>query len=120
LNIQRGFVLSFIIFLALIVPFSTQAQDDLNCDDFAYQEDAQAVFDQDISDSNQFDNNNEIVCENLDSRPATPVLATPVPSTPTPSPSELTDTLTKAAVETLKNVLRDILGNTLGLEGSLI
>src|SRR5215211_1295735 len=45
------------------------AQDTLNCTDFTYQEDAQAVFDRDPSDPHNLDANNDgVACENLPSR----------------------------------------------------
>lgn len=44
------------------------AQTDLNCDDFEFQEDAQAVLDQDPSDPNGLDSDNDgIACEDLPS-----------------------------------------------------
>ena len=48
---------------------SAAAQQDLNCDDFATQEEAQAVFDRDRSDPNGLDGNDNdgIACENLPS-----------------------------------------------------
>ncbi len=44
---------------------------DLNCSDFKYQEDAQAVYDRDPSDPNHLDGNDKdgIVCEKLPHRP---------------------------------------------------
>lgn len=55
---------------ALSVPLAgvAFAQDDLNCADFATQEEAQAVFDADPSDPNQLDDDDDgIACEVLDS-----------------------------------------------------
>src|SRR5215212_5202351 len=45
------------------------AQNDLNCDDFPFQEDAQAVLDRDPSDPNGLDRDNDgIACEELPRR----------------------------------------------------
>jgi len=57
---------------------------DLNCGDFQYQEDAQAVYDQDPSDPNGLDgdDNDGIACE---SRPHRPVQNTTAPTTAQPS-----------------------------------
>jgi hypothetical protein len=56
------------------------AQDDLNCEDFTYQEQAQAVFDQDPSDPNGLDADNDgIACESLPHRPEG---TTPEPAPP--------------------------------------
>ncbi|MER5450245.1 excalibur calcium-binding domain-containing protein [Streptomyces sp. NPDC002764] len=45
------------------------AQNDLNCSDFAFQEDAQAVFNSDPSDPNRLDADNDgIACEDLPHR----------------------------------------------------
>ena len=63
----------------------------LNCSDFRYQEDAQAVLDADPSDPNRLDGDNDgIACESLPHRPAPqPVrTATPAPTrVPTPAPT---------------------------------
>lgn len=62
---------------------------DLDCRDFTYQEDAQAVFDQDRSDPNRLDEDqgpdDGIACEVLAHRPL-PTLA-PATSSPAPIPS---------------------------------
>ncbi|AVV47020.1 excalibur calcium-binding protein [Streptomyces sp. ID05-04B] len=62
---------------------------DLNCSDFTYQEDAQAVFDQDPSDPNRLDEDrgpdDGIACEVLPHR-SLPTLAPPT-SSPAPRPA---------------------------------
>ena len=58
------------------------AAEDLDCGDFAYREDAQAVLDRDRSDSNGLDTDRDgIACESaaLPARPRTPGAATPAP-----------------------------------------
>ncbi|NIH87487.1 excalibur calcium-binding domain-containing protein [Amycolatopsis granulosa] len=72
--------------IALLGPapavFAAQPADRYNCSDFAYQEDAQAVLDQDRSDPNNLDRDKDgIACEDRPHRPATQ------PSTPTSSRS---------------------------------
>ncbi len=52
-----------------IQPTFQTAQDNLNCDDFAFQEDAQAELQRDPSDPNRLDNDNDgIACEELPTR----------------------------------------------------
>lgn len=48
------------------------ASNTLNCSDFEYQEEAQAVYDQDTSDPNRLDEGGEegVACEDLPQRPA--------------------------------------------------
>ncbi|MFJ9722707.1 excalibur calcium-binding domain-containing protein [Streptomyces sp. NPDC101209] len=53
------------------------AQSDLDCSDFVFQEDAQAVFNSDPSDPNRLDADNDgIACEDLPHRPAATATAT--------------------------------------------
>ena len=58
------------------------AQDTMNCDDFTYQEEAQAVLDADPTDPNNLDDDDDgLACEDLPSRagsPALPATATPL------------------------------------------
>lgn len=57
-----------LVFLLLLAPAAI-AQDDLNCDDFTFQEEAQAELDQDPSDPHGLDrDNDDIACETLPSR----------------------------------------------------
>ncbi|MGW0228409.1 excalibur calcium-binding domain-containing protein [Actinopolymorpha singaporensis] len=53
-----------------LVGIATADDDKYNCDDFRYQEDAQAVYNQDRSDPNDLDRDNDgIACETLPHRP---------------------------------------------------
>jgi hypothetical protein len=63
-----GATLLAVVYLFTIGP-SASGQQDLNCDDFATQEEAQAVYDQDRSDPHGLDgdDNDGIACENLPS-----------------------------------------------------
>jgi hypothetical protein len=64
-----GGSLMCLVILAVCFAHKAAAQDDLNCTDFTYQEDAQDVFDRDPSDPNNLDaDNNGIACEDLPSR----------------------------------------------------
>ena len=69
-------VRTFLIVLALAAGLvamtqMASAQDIYNCDDFTYQEEAQAVYDADTSDPNGLDGDNDgIACEALPSQPA--------------------------------------------------
>ncbi|MDQ0935456.1 hypothetical protein [Streptomyces turgidiscabies] len=83
--------------VAALAPLSgiAHAQNDLNCRDFAFQEDAQAVFNMDPSDPNHLDEDqgpdDGIACEVLPRRSSTsavPVGPTPV-STLASSPSSV-------------------------------
>lgn len=57
---------------------TAQAQDIYNCDDFTYQEQAQAVYDADPSDPNGLDGDNDgIACEDLPSQGGTAPTAVP-------------------------------------------
>lgn len=57
------------LILVLLLAPAALAQDDQNCADFDFQEDAQAHFDQDPSDPDRLDRDNDgIPCENLPSR----------------------------------------------------
>lgn len=85
--------------VAALAPLSgiAHAQNDLNCSDFAFQEDAQAVLNMDLSDPNHLDEDrgpdDGIACEVLPRRSSTsaePVGPTPVPtlaSSPSSVPS---------------------------------
>lgn len=54
---------------AVAEPVVTPAGDRLNCDDFAFQEDAQAELEQDRSDPNQLDGDDDgVACESLPTR----------------------------------------------------
>ncbi|MBK3623493.1 excalibur calcium-binding protein [Streptomyces asoensis] len=104
--IVTGIAVTTLTFAPLIcAPLIAAAHaQDLNCRDFRYQEDAQAVFDQDRSDPNRLDEDqgrdDGIACEALPRRsaatlaPATsipaPVPTTPATSIPAPVPSSPT------------------------------
>jgi len=65
---MHRFVVFVATLLAALVVFApvAVAQQDLNCDDFTYQEEAQAVLNQDPSDPNRLDRDNDgIACEHL-------------------------------------------------------
>ncbi|MCD9877684.1 excalibur calcium-binding domain-containing protein [Streptomyces guryensis] len=68
------------------------AQTDLDCRDFAFQEDAQAVLNRNPSDPFRLDADHDgIACEDLPHRPSpsatvTPTALTPAPATATPVP----------------------------------
>jgi carbohydrate-binding DOMON domain-containing protein len=73
------------------------AQNDKNCSDFTYQEDAQAVYDADTSDPNGLDADKDgIACETLPNRPVT---QTPTP-TPEPTSTAVTPPTTSKATPT--------------------
>ncbi|MFF8669303.1 excalibur calcium-binding protein [Streptomyces sp. NPDC015242] len=111
---RRTGVIGALFAIAAIVPLSApaHAQPDLDCRDFAYQEDAQAVFDADPSDPHRLDEDDGpddgIACEVLPrrtpgvisptapARPSASVTATPVtPATGTPGVT--TPTVTRPA-----------------------
>jgi Excalibur calcium-binding domain len=75
----------------LILPGTAAAQDLYNCDDFQYQEEAQAIFEQDRSDPHRLDRlrgpGNGKACEDLPSRSAA---TTPTTTTATPAPTTRT------------------------------
>lgn len=68
LLVGAAFVVSGMLTAAWLAP-SVQAQDVDNCDDFTYQEEAQAVYDEDPSDPNGLDAADDgIACEDLPSQ----------------------------------------------------
>jgi len=82
--------------LALLgpVPFAsaqlaTPLVGDKNCSDFQYQEDAQAVYDQDPTDPNGLDGNDKdgVACESLPHRPKQPSATTSTTKEPAPKTS---------------------------------
>ncbi len=74
-----------LLFAVLLLPGPARAQD-LDCDDFQYQEDAQRVLEQDRSDPHRLDQNNDgIACEDLPRRTAA-VAPAPQPA-PAPAPA---------------------------------
>jgi hypothetical protein len=94
---RRTGVAGTLFALAVTVPLATPAHaQDRDCRDFAFQEDAQAVFDGDPSDPNGLDADDDaIACEVLPlrgslvsptARPPTPT-PTPTPTAPTPTPT---------------------------------
>ncbi|WDV50178.1 excalibur calcium-binding protein [Streptomyces coeruleorubidus] len=95
---RRTRVIGTLFTIAAIVPLAgpAHAQTDRDCRDFAFQEDAQAVFDADPSDPNRLDEDqgpdDGIACEAL------PRLGTGVisPAVPTSTPSPVTPTPTTA------------------------
>jgi hypothetical protein len=63
-----GGSLVFLVILAACFAHKAAAQDDLNCSDFTYQEEAQAEYNRDPSDPNNLDADNDgIACEDLPS-----------------------------------------------------
>jgi hypothetical protein len=105
---RRTGVAGTLFALAVTVPLATPAHaQDRDCRDFAFQEDAQAVFDGDPSDPNGLDADDDaIACEVLPrrgslvsptARPPTPT-PTPTPTAPTPTP---TPTATATATPTI-------------------
>ena len=85
-----AFLLTGMLVFSAFLVAPALAQDTRNCDDFTFQEEAQAVLDQDPDDPNGLDSDNDgIACEDLPSRgdgnpPAQP------PSPPEPTPTEPT------------------------------
>lgn len=88
----------FAVALLLGVTGAAQAEE-YNCTDFQYQEDAQAVYDQDTSDPNGLDGpigeaftgEQGIACEDLPSREdSAPVEETPTDETPAETPADET------------------------------
>ncbi|MGY1748822.1 hypothetical protein [Modestobacter sp. SYSU DS0511] len=67
----RSTAVATVLFAGLSIPMAgtALAADIYNCDDFTYQEEAQAVFDQDPSDPNQLDDEDpdQLACEALPS-----------------------------------------------------
>jgi hypothetical protein len=66
--------------------------DRYDCEDFTYQEDAQAIYNQDPSDPNALDDNDDgVACESLPPRPdrgtTTPTTTTASPTTTSPPPT---------------------------------
>ncbi|MEU5391301.1 excalibur calcium-binding protein [Streptomyces tibetensis] len=86
---RRTGVTGALFAIAAIVPMAdpAHARQDLDCRDFAFQEDAQAVFDADPSDPNRLDEDqgpdDGIACEALSRRG----IINPTTSPPSPSPS---------------------------------
>ncbi|MCZ2821073.1 hypothetical protein O2V63_12090 [Modestobacter sp. VKM Ac-2977] len=67
----RSTAVATVLFAGISIPMAgtALAADVYNCDDYAYQEDAQAVFDQDTTDPNQLDDDDDsLACETLPSR----------------------------------------------------
>ncbi|TNC22357.1 excalibur calcium-binding domain-containing protein [Amycolatopsis alkalitolerans] len=77
------------ISLAGPVPLAFGQSGDLNCSDFKYQEDAQAVYDADPSDPNNLDGNDNdgIACESLPHRPAQTTTTSSKPATTSQRPT---------------------------------
>ena len=78
---------------------------DLDCSDFEYQEDAQAVYDEDPSDPHGLDGNDDdgVACESLPSRDGDSAAAASTPTetdTETPEPTTETATTTETDTET--------------------
>lgn len=66
----RSTAVATVLFAGISIPMAgtALAADVYNCDDFASQEEAQAVFDQDTTDPNQLDDDDDsIACETLPS-----------------------------------------------------
>ncbi|MGW5617885.1 excalibur calcium-binding protein [Streptomyces sp. NPDC003877] len=128
---RRTGVIGTLFAIAAIVPLSApaHAQPDRDCRDFAFQEDAQAVFDADPSDPNRLDEDqgpdDGIACEVLPrrdsgiisptspARPSASVTAAPVAPasvTPVPSPSVTTTAPTRATAATPSQGVRGGVG----------
>ncbi|MFE2282264.1 excalibur calcium-binding protein [Streptomyces sp. NPDC059454] len=104
---RRTGAMGILIALAAIVPLADPAHaQDLDCNDFTYQEDAQAFFDTDRSDPHRLDENpgpdDGVACEALPRRGLTSSTFRPAPSTPAPtrSPSPTTASPTRTASPT--------------------
>lgn len=75
---------------AAFAQLATPLANNLNCSDFKYQEEAQAVLNADPADPNKLDQNHDgIACESLPHRggpaPTTPTTSKPAPATTTPA-----------------------------------
>ncbi len=81
---------------------TANAADIYNCDHFAYQEDAQAVYDQDPSDPNGLDGtpNDGVACESLPRRGTSDAGSTPAGATTGTTGSSTTGTPTSGQVST--------------------
>jgi hypothetical protein len=67
----RSTAVATVLFAGISIPMAgtALAADVYNCDNFTYQEEAQAVFDQDTTDPNQLDDDDDrLACETLPSR----------------------------------------------------
>ena len=89
------YLLALTMLTMVVVAPAAMAQDVLNCDDFQYQEDAQAEFNRDTSDPNKLDEDagpdDGIACERLPSRgTSTPQPTEQTQPTPQPQPMEQT------------------------------
>lgn len=106
---------------------TASAQDDQNCDDFTYQEDAQDHLNADPSDPDQLDGNDNdgIACENLPHRPASATTATtattaPTATTPTTAPTTTRFTSTPTTTRAMANTGSGTLPLTLAGAGVLV
>ena len=89
LVLVSGFMLRLALQDVIEPTTPAEAQEDLDClTDFTYQEDAQAVYDQDPSDPNGLDGNDNdgVACEMLPHRPGEPTTSVP-PTTTSPPPT---------------------------------
>ncbi|KOG32005.1 excalibur calcium-binding protein [Streptomyces resistomycificus] len=89
---RRTGAVGTLIAIAAIVPLADIAHaQDLDCRDFTYQEEAQAVFDSNPGDPNRLDEDqgpdDGIACEVLPRRGAGVISSTSAPRSPSPSPS---------------------------------
>ncbi|GGV87981.1 excalibur calcium-binding protein [Streptomyces massasporeus] len=90
---RRTGALGTLFAIAAIVPLAdpAHARQDLDCRDFAFQEDAQAVFDADPSDPNRLDEDqgrdDGVACEALARRGIIDPTTSPPSSSPSASPS---------------------------------
>jgi len=89
LVLVSGFMLRLALEDVIRPTAPAQAQEDLDClKDFTYQEEAQAVYNQDPSDPNGLDGNDNdgVACEMLPHRPGEPTTSVP-PTTTSPPPT---------------------------------
>ncbi|MEU0084679.1 excalibur calcium-binding protein [Streptomyces sp. NPDC006274] len=94
---RRTAVAGIALAFAFIAPLSgaAHAQPDLDCRDFRFQEDAQAVFDRDRSDPHRLDEDpgpdDGIACEVLPRRGLISATRAPLPASPTVMPTRGTE-----------------------------
>ncbi|MGW8888605.1 excalibur calcium-binding protein [Streptomyces sp. NPDC055749] len=115
----RTAVAGIVLAAASVVPLSGVAfAQDLDCSDFASQEDAQAEFNSDPSDPNRLDEDqgldDQIACEWLPSRGSA---ATPEPLSPTATPEPLSPTATPQTVSPTAMPTRGAQGGIGGASG---
>jgi hypothetical protein len=103
--VRRALLTSAIVCGALFAASPMAIAQDKDCGDFAYQEEAQAVFDAVPGDPNRLDADNDgIACEELPSRPVGQPSPTPstTPANPAPSTSKAKPTTKKPSGSQVK------------------